>query len=711
MKKIKAVFLVAVCSILLTMGIKAQDFLFAVGNNYPIANQPHSVASADLDGDDILDLVVASRTYPSSGCVSVLKGNGDGTFRDAVDYMAGSQPHNVCPADFDSDGDLDLAVADVYNAILILKNNGDGTFQSPLTYPAGNGPNCSIAVDLDNDGDLDIPVPNHLGDNVSILLNDGDGAFQNAANYGVGDFPGSISSGDYDSDGDLDLSTSNAHSDNVSILINNGNGTFQSAINYAAGGSPHSVFSADLDLDGDLDLAVANNISGDISILINNGNATFQAAVNYNVGERPVGIFSADFNSNGSLDLAVTNHRSDNISILSNNGDGTFSSSEYYDVGDGPYSIFSADFDEDGDNDLAVANNFTYDISILFNLSIFYGSVCPSVVLDDGSPVQGVTVTLLDENNDPVSDPLQTDINGEAYFEDLPIGEYSVMIVKPLGYSAFPAETQTNIQVLANECVSVDFVLTPTIITNDCRTIGYWKHQFNVYTSGRGHAQESEADLYNFLDVVYQHFDELDVYVDLENFDFEDAKNILTVRGGRLMLERAKQQLFALLLNFASGRIGNETVVSDDDRVAAEAVKLVANLINDGDPANDELAKDISDLINNGQLVEAGIIPESNIRYKLTLNGILPKEFSVAQNFPNPFNAQTSIQYGLPEHSQVTIKIYDVMGRKVETLFDGSQQAGYHSITWTSGENSSGVYFYKIQAGEFVETRKMLLIK
>ena len=237
-----------------------------------------------------------------------------------------------------------------------------------------------------------------------------------------------------------------------------------------------------------------------------------------------------------------------------------------------------------------------------------WGSICASVDVED-NPAQGVTVTVLDQNNDPVSNPQLTDVNGEAFFDSLDVGEYSVMIVTPLGYSVSPAETQTSINVIGGGCTPVDFVLTPVVVSNNSRTIGYWKHQFNVYTSGRGNAQENATDLVMYLDLVHQHFNVLGVYVDLEYFNFEDAKNVLSVRGGSLMLERAKQQLFALLINLASGRIGQETIISDDGRVAAEAVTHVAGLITDNNEANDESAKNICDLINNGQLVEAGIIP------------------------------------------------------------------------------------------------------
>ncbi|MEE8418381.1 MAG: T9SS type A sorting domain-containing protein, partial [candidate division Zixibacteria bacterium] len=89
----------------------------------------------------------------------------------------------------------------------------------------------------------------------------------------------------------------------------------------------------------------------------------------------------------------------------------------------------------------------------------------------------------------------------------------------------------------------------------------------------------------------------------------------------------------------------------------------------------------------------------------------LPHYFSISQNYPNPFNASTTIQYNLPAVSDVKIDIYNILGRKVETLIQGEQQAGYHQITWDAEDASSGLYFYRIQAGEYAETKKMLLLK
>ena len=89
----------------------------------------------------------------------------------------------------------------------------------------------------------------------------------------------------------------------------------------------------------------------------------------------------------------------------------------------------------------------------------------------------------------------------------------------------------------------------------------------------------------------------------------------------------------------------------------------------------------------------------------------MPGDFALFQNYPNPFNATTVIRYSLPQASNVKIAIYDLLGRKVETLVQGEQPAGYHQATWNADEASSGLYFYRIQAGEYAETRKMVLLK
>ena len=92
-------------------------------------------------------------------------------------------------------------------------------------------------------------------------------------------------------------------------------------------------------------------------------------------------------------------------------------------------------------------------------------------------------------------------------------------------------------------------------------------------------------------------------------------------------------------------------------------------------------------------------------------NNELPTSFSLSQNYPNPFNPSTRIRYELPVSSKVKIMIYDILGREITTLINETRPAGRYEIKWNASRFSSGVYFYRIQAGNFVQTKKLMLLK
>ena len=90
---------------------------------------------------------------------------------------------------------------------------------------------------------------------------------------------------------------------------------------------------------------------------------------------------------------------------------------------------------------------------------------------------------------------------------------------------------------------------------------------------------------------------------------------------------------------------------------------------------------------------------------------VLPEQSIIIGNFPNPFNAITTIRFALPEPQFVNLTIYDLLGRKIRTLVDEHKQAGNHSITFDARNLSTGVYFYRLRAGNAVETKRMVLLK
>jgi hypothetical protein len=324
--------------------------LFAPFTPYQAGTLPTSVAVGDFRHDGILDLAVAN---DGGANVSVLPGNGDGTFGKATNYAVGGIPIGIAVGDFRHDGILDLTVTNFGSGtVSVLLGNGDGTFQPAVNYTVGSEP-ISVAVgDFDGDGTLDLAVANDGSGNVSILLGNGDGTFGKATNYAAGTAPFSVAVGDFARNGILDLAVANrANPGTVSVLLGNG---FGAPVSYAVGTDPTYVAVGDFKGNGTLDLAVANVGSGNVSILLGNGDGTFQSATNYPALFGANAIAVGDFNRDGTLDLAVADNTS--LSVLLGNGDGTFQSAINYVTGGFPQWVAAGDFNRDGALDLAVAS-------------------------------------------------------------------------------------------------------------------------------------------------------------------------------------------------------------------------------------------------------------------------------------------------------------------------------------------------------------------
>jgi hypothetical protein len=289
---------------------------------------------ADLTGNGIADLVV---TNNRSDTVSILLGNGDGTFQPAIDVRTGGGPTSVIVEDFNGDGIPDLAVTQSSggNAVNVFLGNGDGTFQAPVAYAVGPGPISVAAADLRGDGQFDLLMANELDKTVSVLLNNGAGTFQDAVNYDTGDgaFTKAMVIGDFNGDGVPDIAVANAPdrlnaNGFVAVLLGNGDGTFQTAVSHMIGhptvtrNVPAGLAAGDFNHTGKLDLITAN-ITNTLTVFPGNGDGTFQDAHFIGLNLNPNSVAVGDFNGDGFLDLAVTRATaSDAISVFMNAGDG-----------------------------------------------------------------------------------------------------------------------------------------------------------------------------------------------------------------------------------------------------------------------------------------------------------------------------------------------------------------------------------------------------
>ncbi len=303
-----------------TVLLNKGDGTFGAPEVLSVPSGPLGIANADFNGDGNLDLAVARFLPPNAG-VSVLFGNGDGTFQPQQFYQVGEAAAAVVVGDFNNDGFPDLAVADDSGFVSVLLNQGDGTFNIlQETFPAGTEPIAITTGDFNRDGILDLAVADFHNQQVAVLLGNGDGTFQPATFLTVGNFPFDIATGDLNNDDQLDLVVTNSQDGTVSVLLGNGDGTFQPQNVVMVGNGPSGVVIADLNGDGIPDLAVSTGLSNGntVTVLLGNGDGTFQPPQAYPIapGAQPVGLVSADFNGDGVPDLTAANHSQDAVGVL-----------------------------------------------------------------------------------------------------------------------------------------------------------------------------------------------------------------------------------------------------------------------------------------------------------------------------------------------------------------------------------------------------------
>jgi len=340
-------------------------------------NKPYHVISADFNNDGNADLALVDWL---SGKVSVLLGRGDGTFQKEIQFAVPS-PVDLAAGDFNEDGVQDLAVVESNGtgdgAVAIFLGDGTGRFRLSGTYKVGIATGMVATADLNGDGHLDVAVTNAgfegNGPSMMTFFGDGHGKLGHPTTYKMpGEQPAGIVAGDLNGDTYPDLAVATYQAGSVAVFMNDGTGKFEKPIYYSVDGDPEQVTIADLRNDGREDLVVADGVYA-LDVWLNNGDGTFGSPSQYLPkfpdAQSPEACTVADFNLDGKLDVACAGPHS-YAYWFRGKGDGTFTSGIEVRDGDpnnGGTFIASGDFNNDGAPDLAIPIYDVPKVGILLN--------------------------------------------------------------------------------------------------------------------------------------------------------------------------------------------------------------------------------------------------------------------------------------------------------------------------------------------------------
>jgi hypothetical protein len=353
-------------ALVLALGVTAVALAgFKPASSYPVGSEALDVVTADFSGDGKLDLAVSNR---ADNNVSILRGDGNGSFGAAHDYNAGPRPLGLLVGDWNGDGRNDLAAANqtVFGGVNILLNNGNGF--SKRRYPAGAGSSYVLAAKFTADQRPDLAVTNSDANTVSILRGMAGGQFAKIGDVTTSPGPFGLAVGDFNRDGKQDVAVIDEranHKTKLQAFPGNGDGTFNAALDTFVGQGANEMTVGRFNGDSIPDLAVADFSLNEVDILIGKGDGHFRAPKPFPAGVSPAEIALGDFNNDGKTDIAATDdNEPGRVSVLLRKPGLDFGGPLMYPVGDDPYGIAAARLNGDSRLDIATAN-FSGTASVL----------------------------------------------------------------------------------------------------------------------------------------------------------------------------------------------------------------------------------------------------------------------------------------------------------------------------------------------------------
>ena len=429
----------------------------------------------------------------------------------------------------------------------------------------------------------------------------------------------------------------------------------------------YGALGCDFNDDGKTDLAIVNEVSKDFRVFLNNGTGydTMNAIYPLPAGSYPSPSEAADFNRDGIVDMIVGNAANNVLSLFMGTGNANFLSEVPYIAGNNVRGVAVADLEGDGFDDIVTANRSGSNISLFRNNGNSTFGTATNINTVGNSET---AVMMADANNDGILD---------AFVGCYASNEIVLMLGDGNGSFTFSSRSALNgppWAIVVGD-INGDGNVDVAACLSSANRIGI------IFGNGAG----GLGAVTNYLSGSFP------LAIDIGDVDGDNDLDIISSQyisaDFRVFQNTGNGVLSATPVILPSSGSGSCITVHDRD--------------NDGDldlSGIDEV-DDLLFVFNNGPVGINQISSE------------IPAEYTLKQNYPNPFNPNTVIRYSLIENRLTSLKIYDLNGKEVADIVNKNQNPGTYEVEWNGAGFASGVYFYRLEAGDFKETKRMLLIK
>lgn len=373
--------------------------------------------ASDMNGDRFLDMTIVNEDTADLR-VFLNRADGTGLFDDFIQppFPVGNRASPSEPADFDRDGAVDICVANINDdTVSVLLGNGDGTFGPQQVIAVGGDPRGIAVLDVDGDGDVDIVNTNATSNSMSLMLNDGNGVFGPATFFEAGvSGEWALAAADMNEDGILDAVVGGRSGRQVIVNMGNGDGTFTPGTPAGIGGAVWMIACGDVDGDGHDDVAAANSSTNNGAILRGDGAGNLGSLQTRGTDPFPLATDLGDLDGDGDLDWVTSSFGGDWF-VFTNDGAGIFAFDQELLAPRAASCSLLFDFDNDGDLDLGLIDELADVVMLMRNA----GSPCPADVDDSGTVDFADLLAILAAWGPCPGCPEDIDGNGTVDFADL----------------------------------------------------------------------------------------------------------------------------------------------------------------------------------------------------------------------------------------------------------------------------------------------------